>query len=134
VAARYGLESRSTKAAFERLHQRCDVFLVHKKYGDDGADKSVLKAWREQALMPAERILTIHDPRRVVDVILGVLGVLTGKFDEFERELKERQSAAQAKEVLRSVHALAASIHVSLDGKSRTAGAGGAKSKGLKVD
>jgi len=118
VCRHYGLsqhEAVSTRTVFERLHQKCDVFLVRKPYYDSGAqDEPIIKVWREQALIPQERILSIQDPRRVVDVILGVLGILTGKVELFEQELVHRQKPSQAKEVLQSLHGLKVSHHQDL--------------------
>ena len=46
------------------------------------------------------------DPKRVVDVILGILGIVTGKVDLFEKELFDRQNPDQVREVLNSLHSL----------------------------
>jgi hypothetical protein len=101
-----------TSIAFERLHQKCDVFLIRKPYYGFGTpDEPIIKQWQKIALMPAERILNIQDPTRVVDVILGILGVLTGKAELFEQELRDRQNASQVKEVLDSLHDLQQSYH-----------------------
>ena len=104
------------KMAFERLHQKCDVFLIRKPYyGFGEPDEPVMKTWREIALMPQERILNIQDPTRVVDVILGVLGILTGKVELFEKELINRQNSSQVKEVLDSLHNLKHSYHTGVN-------------------
>lgn len=101
-----------TPVVFELLHQKCDVFLIRKPYhGFGDPDAPIIKKWQKIALMPAERILNIQDPTRVVDVILGILGVLTGKAELFEQELRDRQNAAQVKEVLDSLHNLQQSYH-----------------------
>lgn len=114
VCAHYGMsqgEAVPARIAFERLHRACDVFLVRKPYygASEEEDRPIIEAWQRIALMPRERILGIQDPRRVVDVILGILGILTDKVERFEEELVGRQSAEQVSEVLDSLHALRAS-------------------------
>ena len=100
------------KTVFERLHQKCEVFLIRKPYHGYGKpDEPIMKIWRKTALIPAERILNIKNPTRVVDVILGVLGILTGKMELFEKELTQRQKASQVKEVLGSLHDLKQSYY-----------------------
>jgi hypothetical protein len=108
----------SCKEAFKRLHEKCDVFMVHKSYFGD--DKAVLEAWRTHALMADERILSIEDPRRVVDVILGVLGVITGKTELFREELEQRQEPGQVREVMQSLHRLQQSVQSPADLSQRS--------------
>lgn len=140
AARYYGLTEGppySCKEAFARLHDKCDVFLVHKSYGPQ--DGIVLEAWREHALMSDERILHIEDPKRVVDVILGIVGILTGKHEMFERELKERQTPGQVQEVLSSLHRLNSVYHTQQDSMQRSVslnkGVGNvADTEGLELD
>lgn len=116
IATRYELGAGgecTCEEAFQRLHDKCEVFLVHKAYFGD--DSGVLEAWKNRALMPAERILTIEDPRRVVDVILGILGVMTGKAEQFRKELEDRQESGQVQEVMQSLQRLQQSVHASLN-------------------
>jgi hypothetical protein len=122
VAEHYGLGQGGAvtcREVFQRLHDRCEVFLVHKPYG--GGDEAVLKVWREHALMSDERIITIEDPKRVVDVILGILGILTGKTALFKKELEERQTAGQARDVMGSLHRLDKTWHTAVDPTLRSA-------------
>lgn len=139
VAAFYKLtrgEDLPARVAFQKLHDVCDVFLVRKPY--EGEDATIVKAWQDRGLMSKERIMTIEDPRRVVDVILGILGILTGKVELFESELKSRQDPSQVSQVLNSLHALKHSIHTVVDPSQRSVsmGAKGArgKTRGLKID
>ncbi len=145
VAKHYGFVNKNSKKSietekvFKKFHEKCDVFLVRKPYyGFGEPDKPIIKVWKKKALIPEERIMNIEDPKRVVDVILGILGILTGKVTEFENELTERQTETQAKEVLASLYDFKKSIHNVYDtqksiptnlsdGKSR-------KTKGLDVD
>lgn len=143
VCQYYGLsqgEAVPAQVVFQKLHQTCDVFLIRKPYHDTAReDRPIVQKWRDMARVPAERILTIQDPKRVVDVILGVLGILTGKVELFEQELVERQNPAQVKQVLNSLHNLKVSYHRGLDLSQRSvsvglAGAPSQKTKGLDLD
>jgi hypothetical protein len=143
VCAYYKLskgEAVPARTVFEKLHQKCDVFLVRKPYYETKKEEApIIKKWREMALIPAERILNIKDPKRVVDVILGVLGILTGKVELFEQELVERQNPTQVNEVLNSLHNLKVSYHKGIDPAQRSVSLGATgdpsqKKKGLKLD
>ncbi len=104
---RLGKEETTTRSAFERLHRKCDLYLVRKPYSDRReTEDEIVAAWRKVARMNPEHILTIKDPRRVVDVILGILGILTGKEEHFQTELRSRQTPKQVQEVLRSLNTL----------------------------
>lgn len=142
VCAHYGLsrgEAISSRVAFEKLHQACDVFLVRKPYYTTvQEDKPIIDTWKRIGLMPGERILGIQDPRRVVDVILGVLGILTGKVATFETELVARQEDSQVQEVLNSLHRLKATYaHGAPAGQgslSQNRRAGATKTRRLDLD
>lgn len=141
VCRHYGLskdEAVLAKTVFQKLHQVCDVFLVRKPYyGFGKEDKPIIDQWRSKALMRPERIMNIQDPRRVVDVILGILGILTGKTELFEQELISRQEPEQVKEVLNSLHSLKLSRQgADLSQRSVSAGVTGAgkKTKRLVTD
>lgn len=143
VCAHYGLsrgEAIASQIVFEKLHQVCDVFLIRKPYySTQKEDKPIVNTWKNMALVPPERIMTIKDPRRVVDVILGVLGILTGKVELFEQELVERQNPSQVKAVLTSLHNLKMSYHQGPDLSQHSVslgltGAPSQKTKGLDLD
>lgn len=106
VATQYGLETTDTEEIFRRLHDKCDVFLIRKKYFGSNSDTRIIKKWKDTALMENERILTLDDPNRVVDVILGVLGIISGKEAEFTDEITTRQTTSQVTEVMHTVQTL----------------------------
>lgn len=139
VCRRYGLGTGSCRSqeAFARLHEKCDVYLVRKPY--EGQDQNIIKKWKSIGLMPGERILMIADPRRVVDVILGILGILTGKVEAFEQELISRQDQSQVKDVMKSLHKLKANPPVGFDLSQRSVSRaavdpGAKKSRKLALD
>lgn len=133
-------ESISTESVFGKLHQKCDVFLVRKPYyGFGQKDKPIIKVWNERALMPMERIINIEDPKRVVDVILGILGILTGKSHFFEKELTTRQTTEQSTEVLKSLTDLKKTHYSNLKDSEMSIPSdidknGSNKTKGLDLD
>jgi len=140
VCQYYGLSEKGdvpSQEAFRRLHARCEVFLVRKPYyGFGKPDEPIIKIWKNLAFIQPERILNIKDPKRVVDVILGILGIITGKADLFEEELIKRQEPSQVKEVMKSLRSLKATYHTGvMTQQSRTSGlTGSKKTKGLKID
>lgn len=138
VCRAYGIskgEAVFARTVFDKLLAMCDVYLVRKPYGGDD-DREIVAEWKKLAGIPDERILTIEDPRRVVDVILGILGVLTGKTNEFAKELKSRQDDDQVDMVMKTLNKLSAASMGAKNGSqySKTKGAGGASSKGLPLD
>lgn len=123
-----------TKTIFKKLHEKCDVYLIRKPYYGVGKDESIIENWIEYGLMNRERIINIEDPKRVVDVILGILSILTNKTEIFEKELIHRQNKSQVKEVLTSIHNLQQQMALPPNQKSITKTDKSSKTKGLKID
>lgn len=96
-----------TKRIFDSLQQRFSVYFIQRPYNQQegeamsGDTKNVRTNWRKY--IPSDRIVYLPDPRRVVDVIFGLLANETGKKDYFEKELISRQNPKQIKEVLTSL-------------------------------
>ncbi|HIH24302.1 TPA: VWA domain-containing protein [Candidatus Woesearchaeota archaeon] len=96
-----------TDALFEELKNKYSVYCIRKHYGDhsgdkmQGADLAVHKQW--ERYVGAERIAMLDDPRRVVDVIFGLLAYETNKMDFFKKELSFRQTPAQVEAVMKSM-------------------------------
>jgi hypothetical protein len=99
-----GIEERRSKHIFANLYQKCDVFLVRKMYGQN-KDEKIVEDWQHMKINP-ERILTLDDPNRVVDVVLGILGLLSNNMNHFVDELTSRQEESQVKSVMKSIHLL----------------------------
>lgn len=105
---------------FSELNKKFSVYHVRKPYSNSRSnqnsehDEKITRQWSK--LIGADRIITLPEPERVVDVLFGILGNETGQFDYFEKELKERQGKDKNGDhkinvVLNSLH----SIHHSLD-------------------
>lgn len=130
-------EGIPTIEVFKLLHNKCEVFLIRKPYyGLGKADKPIIDIWKKIALIPNERIINLNDPKRVVDAILGVLGIITGKTDMFETELSTRQTREQTTEVLESLRPLKKTYHKSkkTTQESITPDNTSIKTKGLDID
>jgi hypothetical protein len=98
-----------TKDALKMLKKRFSVYCIRKPYdstGDamSGTDKGIHQQWTDY-LGPG-RVAILSEPRRVVDVILGLVAYDTGNMDGFRTELTERQTAAQVKTVMKSLKAI----------------------------
>src|SRR3989338_2920211 len=97
----------STRNMFDSLQRKFSVYFIQRPYSQQGGEtmsgdtRQIRTNWEKY--IPSDRIVYLPDPRRVVDVIFGLLANETGKKDYFEGELKSRQNANQIKEVLTSL-------------------------------
>jgi hypothetical protein len=100
------VEDMETKELFRKLNEVYNVFFIHKPYGNNAEGDTVRigKVWKD--LLPAEHVVYLADPNRVVDVIFGILAGATGKVDYFTKELTDRQTKVQVKTVLTSLAGL----------------------------
>lgn len=108
-------ERTKTGAVFKELAQKYSVYCIRKHYGNgrDAVDGDKLvglnatfhEQW--QKLIGAERVALLDDPKRVVDVILGLLAVETGKMDFFTKEITVRQTKDQVKTVFKAMDSIA---------------------------
>ena len=98
-------------------------------------DTEIRERWVQ--ILGSDRVCDLPDPKRVVDVIFGILAKVTNRIDDFKLEIEARQKPEQVKTVYKSL----ATIHVALpenkgddDGKSRLmlpGGGDGPKTKSL---
>jgi hypothetical protein len=86
----------STKDVFESLKNNWAVYLIRRPYGNSGnvdtmdpTNKKIYKVWAD--LLGEDHITTLPNADRVVDIIFGILGEETGKFDYFREEVTQRQ-------------------------------------------
>jgi hypothetical protein len=93
---------------FEELQTKYSVYVIRKHYcngvsGDKmtGSNLAIHKQW--ESLVGADRMAILNDPKRVVDVILGLLAHETGKVDFFKKEIEWRQTPDQVKTVYKSM-------------------------------
>jgi hypothetical protein len=93
----------SSLAVWRDLMERFNVYLLRKRYGSDREDKVILEQWQE-ALEP-QRILSVNDEERAVDLALGLIARSWGRFADFERNMEARQPAAKVKALVNSLDA-----------------------------
>lgn len=79
---------------FVKLRQKFEVYIIRKPYNCDAQKSSpqndrIQQQWEE--LLGVDHVIALPDASRVVDVIFGILGMFTGRYDDFVKELKERQ-------------------------------------------
>lgn len=97
------LEGRvSSKAVFQDLMKRFDVYLLRKTYGGS-QEKEILEQW--QAALEPQRVIAVHDEERAVDLALGLIARSWGRFEDFEANMKARQPIAKVKALANSLDA-----------------------------
>jgi hypothetical protein len=96
------------KQLFEELQTKFSVYVIRKHYqhgisGDKmtGNNLKIHKQW--EGLVGEGRIAILNDPKRVVDVILGLLAHESDKVDFFKKEIEFRQKPDQVKTVYKSM-------------------------------
>lgn len=102
-------ESMTDKELFDELKKKWSVYVIRKHYGENPADGEKMTGDNLQIqrqwvrLVGEDRIAILNDANRVVDVILGLMAVETGKEDFFTQEIKDRQTAAQVDTIMKSM-------------------------------
>jgi hypothetical protein len=107
--ARVDLEKNvSSRKIFEELKQKASVYCIRKHYngqvsGDQmtGSNLSIHRQWEDY--LGAGNVTVLDDPRRVVDLCLGVFATETDMRDFFDKEIADRQTAAQVKTIQKSM-------------------------------
>ncbi len=96
------------KDLFEDLKRQYSMYCIRKHYGNEvdgetmtGNNLRIQKQW--ESYVGADRVKILNDPRRIVDVIFGILALETGREEFFEKELMYRQEPDQVATVMKSV-------------------------------
>lgn len=119
------VDSPPAKSAdlFKELQQKFSVYCIRKSYGHDGKsnftsaqDQKIQQQW--ESYIGSDRIAILNDPRRVVDVIFGLLAYETNKEGFFKKELTERQKPEQVETVMKSMLTIGKSRKALPPGKS----------------
>lgn len=87
-------ERLEPKAVFERLKEKFSVYIIRKPYNCSGNSSSasndrIQNQWVE--FLGEDHVVSLPDPKRVVDVIFGILAKETGRIEYFRDELEDRQ-------------------------------------------
>ena len=112
-----GDEALSGVEAVKQLAKKFDTYLLTR-------DGYTTNNWEEA--LGKEKILSLNDPRRIVDSLIGIVAGATGNFDDFTQRLGTRQTKAQVQSVMKTLHSVA--LDLSIPEMMRT---GAAKSKKL---
>ncbi|MFH1174260.1 MAG: hypothetical protein V1725_03950 [archaeon] len=108
--AKIDLDKRlPTKELFDDLKNKYSVYLIRKPYESSGdrmssTDMRIYKQW--ETLLGPDRISTLPEAGRVVDVIFGILAKETNRVDYFHQELIERQKPEQVAVVMKSLESV----------------------------
>lgn len=81
-------ESLTMDEVFTELKKKFDVYIVRKTYLRETEHK-IRGQW--VYLLGEDHVAPLDDAARVVDVIFGIFAKVTGKIDDFKKELAERQ-------------------------------------------
>lgn len=86
----------STFDIVKSLQQKFAVYLIRKPYNpssdadhESESDKKIRLDW--EGLLGADHIAMLPEAGRVVDVIFGIFAKETGRYDDFKKELEDRQ-------------------------------------------
>lgn len=132
-------EEITDKQLFDELKTKYSVYCIRKHYGSSpmdgekmtGQNLTIQRQWVR--LLGEDKIVILNEPRRVVDVILGLLAVETNKEEFFEDEIKARQTPDQVESVMKAMITLGKSRKpVDKSGKSVTKRPDYAKTKRSK--
>jgi len=113
------IDGKDSILIFKKLMEVYDTFFIHWPYDGGGSDDTrIVKQWR--AVM-GERLLILKDPKAIVDVMLGLIAMLTGvkSMSDYEEDLKGRgQSASRIKTVKDTLKPFTKDLVVVSDNKS----------------
>ncbi len=97
----------STKEIFAELKRKFSVYLVRKPYQEmsdnrqSPTDQGIYASW--VSVLGPQWIAELPSADRIVDVILGILAVETGRGEYFDKEIRERQTPEQVNTVYKSL-------------------------------
>lgn len=86
---------------WKKLKGKFNIYLLHKKYTTDDLDKEVVMQWSHA--IGKERILSVAEPERVVDIAMGIIARQWGNFDDFTKNLSARQDSKSISKVMDSL-------------------------------
>ena len=93
------VEKLDSGEIFRRLCEKYQVFLLHKEYYYKDEEKRILKQWKD---VLGERVLTLTDPKSVIDVMLGAIAISSKTRDlgTYLNDMRDRgQTPKRLKEV-----------------------------------
>ncbi|HOX29692.1 MAG TPA: hypothetical protein P5080_00345 [Candidatus Paceibacterota bacterium] len=91
VAQYIGGKAKETDSmeVFRQLSEKFNTYLVHRRYGDSDIDAEIVALW--SAALGDEHVLRLETPNAVVDYILGVVALHSGRtLEQYDQEMKDR--------------------------------------------
>ncbi len=89
---------------FEELKEKFDVYNLRIKYEVDNSEREIHKTWQDA--LGSENVIMLHEPRRVVDVILGLIAAKVDRFENFKERIEVRQTPEQIEQVYSTLDGL----------------------------
>ncbi len=86
-----------SKEVFDLLMKKFSTYILRVEYEYPKNEKIIHKQWEET--LGKERVRVMKDPRRVVDIIIGIVATHIDKFDEFKERIEIRQTQSQVEQV-----------------------------------
>ncbi|HJX05475.1 MAG TPA: hypothetical protein VJ461_02100 [Candidatus Nanoarchaeia archaeon] len=86
---------------WKKLDERFNIYLLRKSY--PGYDDKIKAQWAEA--IGHQKIVPVTDPKRVVDVAMGLVARSWGYFSDFKTSLSARQEEPEIKKVMESIRA-----------------------------
>jgi hypothetical protein len=77
---------------FRELREKFDVYNLRRSY--DRYDDEIIPRW--QSVLGENRVLTMQDPARVVDIIIGIVASKVDRLPQSSERLRIRQTPEQA--------------------------------------
>ncbi len=89
--------SLNTTTVINKLKKRFDVYILRVEYSSKSSETRIHGDWIK--VLGKERVIKLIDPRRVVDVILGLVATNVNRLDTFKERLEIRQTPKQVEQV-----------------------------------
>lgn len=96
VAQYIGGKAKETDSmeVFRRLSEKFNTYLVHRRYGNSDIDPEIVALW--SSALGDEHVLRLQTPNAVVDYILGVVALHSGRtLEQYDQEMKDRDQDAE---------------------------------------
>lgn len=86
---------------WKKLDDKFNIYLLRKSY--PGYDEKIKAQWAEA--IGLQKIVPVDDPKRVVDIAMGIIARSWGYFSDFKTNISARQDEPEIKKVMESIRA-----------------------------
>lgn len=93
----------NTLHVIKKLQEKWDVYMLYVP------TISGIDDWR--AALGHQMVLEMHDPKRIVDCIIGLCAIFADDYEAFQTRIGIRQTPSQVETVLKTLHPVAAADH-----------------------